>query len=117
MEKFRVRPAYKSEELLVEFWGDHRGSSFPNIQEILARELNAKPAKRPGIDTAAVAMATDEHISFWQYENGEYELDDDIWAYFIHAPVNNVQIISDIERALVASGCFTKEQADFSEYT
>jgi hypothetical protein len=117
MEKFRVRPGYKTKELLVEFWGEHRSQNFPDIQGILAKELNAKPAKHPALDTATLAIATDEFITLWVYENGEYELDDDIWAFFIHAPENNVQVIADIEGALLASGQFIKEQVDYSEYT
>ena len=62
-------------------------------------------------------MATDEFITLWKYKNGEYELDDDIWAYFIHASENNEQVIADIEEVLLASGQFIKEEADFSEYT
>lgn len=117
METFRIRPGYKSKELLVEFWGDHRGENFPDIRSILAQGLKAKPAKHPTLDTAFIATATDEFITLWKYENGEYELDDDTWAFFIHAPDNNIQVISDIERVLLASGQFIKEKADFSEYT
>ncbi|WP_445356280.1 hypothetical protein ACJJI5_11090 [Microbulbifer sp. EKSA008] len=117
MEKFRVRPGYKSKELLVEFWGEHRSKSFPDIQDILAEGLNAKPVKHPTLDTATISMATDEFITLWEYKNGEYELDDDIWAFFIYAPENNTQVIADIESVLLASGQFIKEKADFSEYT
>ncbi|MGI5310797.1 hypothetical protein [Rheinheimera sp. WS51] len=117
METFRIRPGYKSKELLIEFWGDHRSQDFPDIQGILAKGLNAKPAKHPTLDTATIAMATDEFITLWKYKNGEYELDDDIWAYFIHASENNEQVIADIEEVLLASGQFIKEEADFSEYT
>jgi len=101
----------------VEFWGDHRGATFPDIQGILAQGLNAKPVRHPSLDTATIAIATDEFISLWRYENGEYELDDDIWALFILAAENNSQVISDIERVLLSTGEFSKEEADFSEYT
>jgi len=117
MEKFRVRPGYKSKELLIEFWGEHRSEKFPNIQGILAQGLDAQPAKHPTLDTATITMSTDEFITLWKYKNGEYELDDDTWAFFIHAPDNNIQVISDIEKVLLASGKFIKEEADFSEYT
>ncbi len=116
MEKYKVRPGYKSKELLVEFWGDHRGSHFPDIQGILADGLNAKPYKHLGLDTVEVAIATDEIIPLWTYENGEYQLDDDIWAFFIHARRNNAQVIADIDRVLSSSGKFVKEVADFTEY-
>ncbi|PCI26772.1 MAG: hypothetical protein COB67_09815 [SAR324 cluster bacterium] len=117
MEKFSVRPAYKSKELLVEFWGDHRSETYPSIQKLLEKGLNSKSKRHPSLDTFRIAIATDEFISLWQYENGEYELDDDIWGCFILAPDNNTQIISDIERVLLASGKFMKEDVDFSEYT
>jgi len=117
MEKFRVRPGYKSKELLIEFWGEHRSENFPDIQDILAHGLDAKPVKHPTLDTATIAMATDEFITLWKYKNGDYELDDDTWAFFIHAPDNNIQVISDIEKVLLASGQFIKEEVDFSEYT
>ena len=117
MEKFRVCPCYKSEELLIEFWGDHRSQSYPNIQKILEVGLSAKPKKHLSLDTINIGLATDEFISQWEYKNGEYELDDDIWAYFIMATENNAQVISDIEQVLLKSGEFIKEDADFSEYT
>ena len=116
MEKFRVRPGYKSEELLVEFWGDHRSEHFPDIQGILAKGLHAKPLKHPKLDAMTIAITTDQLISHWCYQQGEYELDDDIWAFFIHAPENNSQVISDIERVLLASGQFVKEEVDLNEY-
>ncbi|MGH1470700.1 MAG: hypothetical protein ACRBCS_05865 [Cellvibrionaceae bacterium] len=117
MEKFQVRPGYKSKKLLVEFWGEHRGESFPDIQGILAQGLEAKPVKHPTLDTATIAIATDEFITLWKYKHGEYELDDDTWAFFIHAPNNNIQVISDIERVLLASGQFIKEETDYSQFT
>ena len=116
MELFAVRPGYQSEELLVEFFGDHRGDGFPNVWDILARGLNAQPRAHPTLDTASIGIATDEHISFWQYENGTYEIDDDIWGLFISAPNNNAQIMADIERALVASGAFEKKIVEFDKY-
>lgn len=116
MEKFRVRPCYKSKELLIEFWGEHRDIKFPDIEAILAQGLKAKQTEHPSLETASIAIATDQFISFWQYENGEYELNDDTWALFIHAPVNNAQVIADIKQVLISSGQFFKEEVDFDEY-
>jgi hypothetical protein len=117
MEKFRVRPGHKSKELLIEFWGDHRSEDYPNIRKILEVGLSAKPKKHPSLDIVSIGLATDEFISLWEYENGIYELDDDIWAYFIMATDNNAQVISDVEQVLLKSGEFIKEEADFSKYT
>ena len=113
---FRVRPGYKTKELLVEFCGDHRSSSYPEIANILQVALNAKPKKHPIFDTASIGLALDEFISLWEYSNGEYELTDDTWAYFVLVPNNSSQVIGDIERALLRSGQFMKEEVDFADY-
>lgn len=115
-EKFKTRPGYKSKELLIEFCGDHRSPTYPNVASLLAIALNAKLKRHPILDTVRVGLATDEFISLWEYSNGEYELDDDIWSYFILAPNNNAQIVGDIERVLLQSGLFVKEQVDFEPY-
>jgi hypothetical protein len=117
MEKFCVRTGCKTKELLIEFWGDHRTKGFPDIQRILEKGLNAKQKKHPSIDVVYIGLATDQFISLWEYENGEYELDDDTWDYFIHAPDNNQQVIGDIEEVLLESGFFAKEATDLNKYT
>ncbi len=117
LEKFRVRPGYKSKQLLVEFCGDHRSSSFPDISKLLQSALHAKPKTHPILDIVHIGLATDNFISLWEYSNGEFELDDDTWAYVIHAPNNNAQVIGDIENILLQSGQLIKEEVDFAEYT
>lgn len=116
VEKFKVRPGFQSEKLLIEFCGDHRNEAYPNIHNILEMTLLAKSIKHPSLDTLHIAITTDEFITFWEYPNGRFELDDDIWSCFIHAPENNFQVTSDIERALLKSGKFVKEEVDFSLY-
>ncbi|WP_374351437.1 hypothetical protein [Chitinimonas sp.] len=112
LEKFRVRPGYKSAALLIEFCGDHRATSFPDIAALLASSLNARYKQHPTLDVVHIGLASDEFISLWEYENGEYELIDDTWSLFIFAPTNNAQIISDIERALLLSNLFSREMID-----
>ncbi|MBC3830970.1 hypothetical protein H8K33_05585 [Undibacterium amnicola] len=116
LEKFRVRPGYKSRELLVEFCGDHRSSSYPNIANLLQDALNAKLKKHPVYDTVRIGLATDEFITLWEYSNGEFQLNDDTWGYFAFAPNNNALVIEDIERVLLQSGRFVKEGVDFADY-
>jgi hypothetical protein len=114
--KFRVRPGYRSKKLLIEFCGDHHSNEFPDVYRILSNGLNSKSIRHPELDTLSIALTSDEIISIWQYSNGRYEIDDDIWSLFIIAPSNNLQIIMDIESVLVASGMFEKEEVDYSEY-
>ncbi len=117
-ERFRIRPGYKSKELLIEFCGDHRSDNFPHVSKILCKGLNSRPITHPEFDTSSIALSLDRYISMWEYENGHYELDDDIWSLFIlvQNKENNAQIIKDIENVLIKSGLFEKELVDSSKY-
>jgi hypothetical protein len=83
----------------------------------LSKGLNSKRISHPELDTLNIAVATDEIISMWEYKNGQYEIDEDIWALFILAPSNNAQIINDIESVLIESGMFEKEVVNHSKVT
>jgi hypothetical protein len=114
--RFRVRPGYKSQDLLVQFCDEHRAEGFPDVAGILARALHASPKKHPDLDVVAIGLATDRFFSYWQCLLGEYEIDNDIWALFISAKKNNAIIIEAVEKALLESGKFAKEDVDFSQY-
>jgi hypothetical protein len=114
--RFRVRPGYHSENLLIEFCADNRAGDFPDVAELLRHSLRSQRKKHPDLDEANIAMILDRFITFWSYPGGTYEIDDDIWALFIRAEENNRQVIADIERALLDSGRFVKEDVDFADY-
>ncbi len=116
MEIFRVRPGYKSKELLIEFCGNHRDKSFPNVAKILKSSLSAK-RNRFFKDFQENIYNFDGYISTWEYCKGSYLLNNTIWDLFIHVPDNNKNIISDIEKALIDSCQFAKEEVDFNDYT
>lgn len=116
LERFRVRPGYKSQDLLVEFCGYHRARGFPDVAGILEHALHARFKRHPTLDTVAIAVATDEIITLWEYEHGEFEVDDDWGGLFILAPKNNAQVVGDIERVLLQSGFFAKEEVNFATY-
>jgi hypothetical protein len=116
MEIFRLRAGYKTKEFLIEFCGNHRDKNFPNVARLLKLGLSSK-RNRFFKDMQENIYNFDGFISTWEYRNGCYELDNDIWTLFIHAPDNNDIIISDIEKALLDSGEFEKEEVGFNEYT
>jgi len=93
VEKFKVRPGFQSEKLLIEFCGDHRNEAYPNIHNILEMTLLAKSIKHPSLDTLHIAITTDEFITFWEYPNGRFELDDDIWKKLILACISNLNLL------------------------
>ena len=115
--RFYVRPVYYGTDLLVEIVDDHRVEGFPDVAGILRDALGAQRVAHPqGMDTADVALLHDRFFSYWRYPGGAYEIDADIWALFVAAPVDNAAVIADVERALSASGLFAKKDVDFAKY-
>ena len=114
--KFRARPGFGSQELLIELCGDHRAVGYPNVQSLLQRSLNSKPAPHPDPGVVIAAIPMDRFISYWGYGGNFYEIDDDWGGLFITAPKNNAQVISDVEAALLSSGVFEKESVNFADY-
>jgi hypothetical protein len=115
--RLHVRPMYHESDLLVELIDDHRSQGFPNIRIILQEALQSVQEKHPdGLDDPSIAQLHDRYFSYWRYEGGCYEIDDDIWSLFVTAPTNNGAVIADIERALLSTGKFIKEEVDFAKY-
>ncbi|VWC37300.1 hypothetical protein [Burkholderia lata] len=115
--RFRVRPVFHGSDLLVEVLDDHRVADFPNVAAILQDTLHSVRAPHPdGLDGSMVALSQDRYFSYWTYARGSYEIDDDIWGLFVTASINNASIVADIETALLLTGKFVKEDADFSKF-
>jgi hypothetical protein len=106
MEKFRIRPGRGGVQPLIEFCGDHRAPGFPDVARILAATLGAT-RQTPSL-AAEVMIASDRYVDAWSYEGGIYEIDDDVWACFIHVPDGRDGVVADIERALLHSGRFVR---------
>ncbi|WP_179401334.1 hypothetical protein [Burkholderia guangdongensis] len=115
--RFRVRPVYHGSQLLVEILDDHRADGFPNVAAILQDALHSVQVPHPNdLDAPVVALYQDRYFSYWTYAGGHYEIDDDIWALFVSAAVNNSSIIADVEQALLSTGMFVKEDVDFDQF-
>jgi len=115
--KFCVRPVYHGTDLLVEIVDRHRIEDFPDLPGILRDALNAQRVPHPEeLDKSELALLQDRYFSYWTYPGGAYEIDDDIWALFVTASGNNAAVIADIERALLSSGRFVRQEVDFAKY-
>lgn len=114
--RFRVRPGYQSENLLVEMLGDHRGVGFPDVAVILSGALQAERQPHPERLDRIEVGAVDRFISYWVYAGGAYEIDDDWGGLFISAAEKNRIVLSDIEQALLATGQFVKADVDFPQF-
>ena len=108
METFRIRSVSGGTGQRIEFCGDHRAPGFPDFARLLATGLGATSA--PTSASAAQAMmASDRYVGAWSYAGGCYEIDDDVWACVIHARDGGDRVVADIERALVRSGRFVRD--------
>ncbi|WP_254602240.1 hypothetical protein [Burkholderia lata] len=115
--RFRVRPVFHGSDLLVEVLDDHRTVDFPNVAAILQDALHSVQVPHPdGLDEREVALSQDRYFSYWTYARGSYEIDDDIWGLFVTATIDNLPIVADIEKALLSTGKFVKEEVDFSAF-
>ncbi|MBN3824631.1 hypothetical protein G3O00_13520 [Burkholderia sp. Ac-20384] len=115
--RFRVRPVFHGSDLLVEVLDDHRTVDFPNLAAILQDALHSIQVPHPdGLDEPEVALSQDRYFSYWTYARGSYEIDDDIWGLFVTATIDNLPIVADIEKALLSTGKFVKEEVDFSAF-
>ncbi len=115
--RFRVRPGYHSGELLIEVMGDHRAEGFPHVAGILRDRLGATAQRHPGnLDDPRIGLALDDYFTYWAYSGGHYEVSDDTWGLFLLASPYRATVIADIERALLESRQFVKEEVDFEEY-
>ncbi|VWC91986.1 hypothetical protein BLA39750_01960 [Burkholderia lata] len=115
--RFRVRPVFHGNDLLVEVLDDHRTADFPNLAGILQDALHSVQVPHPdGLDEPVVALSQDRYFSYWTYARGRYEIDDDIWGLFVTASIDNVSIVAGIESALLLTGRFVKEEVDFGEF-
>ncbi|WP_423394376.1 hypothetical protein [Burkholderia sp. LMG 21824] len=115
--RFRIRPVFHGSNLLVEILDDHRAADFPDVAAILRDALHAVRVPHPhGLDEPAVTLSHDQFFSYWTYARGAYEIDEDLWGLFVTATRDNVSIIADIERALLSTGKFVKEDVDFGKF-
>ncbi len=110
MFSFRTRPGYKSKNLLIEFL---RGSGSDEMVIALKnalKKLNCKTISKED------CWMNDEFIYNMNSQFGEFEISSDSYGeVFIIAETNQIAIL-EIEKALIESGEFEKEEADFSKY-
>jgi len=115
--RFRVRPVFHGRDLLIEILDDHRKDGFPNVASILRDALGATQIPHPEkLDDPQLAILHDRYFSYWMYSGGEYEIDDDVWGLVVFARHNNAVVVAEVDQALMSTGRFVKEPADFEEF-
>ena len=110
MYKYKLRPGYKSSELLIEFFIKAANDDFKNT---LFQALESLNLQQKGLTNL---WMNDEVLIEFESNHGFFEISIDIWdGVFIMSP-NNQDVIIKIDEILSKHNKFTKLEVDFSAY-
>ncbi len=110
MYKYKLRPGYKSSELLIEFCIKSADDEF---FQILYGSLNSLKIKQKQVTDL---WMNDEVVTEYDSDSGCFEISVDIWdGVFIMSP-NNQAVINKIDKILIGHKDFTKLDVCFDEY-
>ena len=108
--KYRLRPGYGSDKLLLEFYLANKESEFQKDLFKTLKDLN------PKIDTVEDLWMNDEVLLEVSSENGKFTLSRDIWDFAFIMADNNQPCIKLIDEILKSSNLFKKEEVNFEDY-
>jgi len=110
MYKYKLRPGYKSSDLLIEFCIKSANDEFI---ESLYKAISGINVKQLG--TTDLWM-NDEVLIELESDFGHFEISIDIWdGVFVMSP-NNQAVVLKIDEILSKHNKFTKLTVDFDEY-
>ncbi|BDU24385.1 hypothetical protein [Flavobacterium sp. GSB-24] len=110
MYKYHFRPAYKSEELLIDIFNGAENESF--IPDFVHAIQELKPKM---IDILDLWM-NDEVLMTYDSEIGSFTISKDIWGFAFIMAENNQDGLARIDSILEQSELFEKVQVDFENY-
>lgn len=108
--KYYFRPAYKSEELLIDVFSGAENESFVSDFIDAIREIDPKM-----IDILDLWM-NDEVLMTYDSEIGKFTLSKDIWGFGFIMAENNQEGLNKINLILEKSDLFEKVEVDFERY-
>jgi len=109
MYKYRYRPGYKSNKLLIEFVSGVESDSFLKDLLTTLEEIDVK------VHSIIDLWMNDEIMTKLNSSVGDFTLSKDIWDLgFIMS--DNQKVIRIIESLLSKSNLFFKEEVDFKNY-
>lgn len=108
--KYYFRPAYQSEELLLDFFDGAENESFVSDFLNAISELNPKM-----IDILDLWM-NDEVLMTYDSEAGKFTLSKDIWGFGFIMAENNQDGLVQINSILEKNELFEKVEVDFEKY-
>ena len=108
--KYRLRPEYSSENLLIEFINGVENKSFlPDLLNSI-NEINPKTEK------IADVWMNDEITFMISSEIGEFFLSKDIWNLAFIMSENNQECVNRINSILLNDERFEKVEVNFDDY-
>ena len=110
MNKFRLRPAYGSKELLIEFTS---GPEKENFISTLGKALNSINVKIIGSKDLWV---NDELLFEANSDLGTFSISIDTWSLAFITSKENQIVISEIDSILNENKYFEKEAVNFEDY-
>ncbi len=108
--KYRLRPGYGSDKLLLEFLLDITDTEFQKDLFTTITGLN------PKFDTVEDLWMNDEVLLHVSSDSGKFTLSKDIWDFAFIMAENNQACINLIDEILRNSILFEKEEVDFENY-
>lgn len=110
MYQYYFRPAYKSEELLIDVFGGAENENF------ISDFLNAIAVLKPTMTDILDLWMNDEVLMSFDSEIGSFTLSKDIWGFAFITAENNQEGLFQINSILENSEMFTKVEVDFERY-
>lgn len=108
--KYRLRPGYGSDKLLLEFLLDSSDSEF-------GRDLlKALEAINPKIDSVEDFWMNDELLLNVSSDAGAFLISKDVWDFAFIISENNQCCIKFIDEILSGNSLFKKIEVDFENY-
>ncbi len=110
MYKYRVRPGYGSDKLLIEFLSDTGNKNFISTFKNVLSVCNAHSKKK--IDL----WFNDELIYNMDSDFGKFEISTDNWGNLFIIAEENQKAINLLDEIISKNDLFMKEEVNFEDY-
>jgi hypothetical protein len=108
--KYHLRPAYKSQKLLIEIFGGAENEGFFSDFFDSITEIN------PIVDKISDLWMNDEYIFDVSSEIGSFSISKDIWGFAFILSDDNQECLNKINLMLLKDQNFQKIEVNFEDY-
>ncbi|OXG03458.1 hypothetical protein BC749_101530 [Flavobacterium araucananum] len=108
--KYHLRPAYKSQKLLIEIFGGAENEAFFSDFFDSITEIN------PIVDKISDLWMNDEYIFDVSSEIGSFSISKDIWGFAFILSDDHQECLNKINLMLLKDQNFQKIEVNFEDY-